>query len=666
MFKVLTIVGILSFVVIACAVSEPGRNAPITITAEGKPGIIIKTGAPVYDEVYSLVGGAGYRTVTVEQWEEVNDLLKKWSDDQPPPSEVTIDISTGLDPNSANENGTTLLHDAANERRIADARILIEAGARVNARNNTGDTPLHNAAANGSYNGAPDIVRLLIESKADVNAVGLLGRTPLHMAVMLPGKNTQEVVRLLLDAGASEAIPDSDGKLPIDYARERMPELVSVFRNKDAAYKGVMAEKSSLDDWTLEEMTDCAGTVDKLREDAPTPEHANILLQSCKAAVFLKQIETSTAIRESLSSSERAAVMAHAETLDKINDAVERIKEDGVTDEQEANWVCAVTSQWTAQVNEADAYLDSLDRDDLQGIEIDVLRLASFTSGLDDTCAAGVSRAQSASTQVPSVISETVPTATIPPTPALDLAATVEASVHATVEARPTSTPEPTPPPDVESILRLGVTYAEAGEYDKAMAQFDKVIEYEPYRADAYMSRGHIFAVKGDLDRAITDYTAAIEKYPGNAEGYLSRAIAYWSIDDHDNAFLDFDKAIILSPLYAEAYLQRGGAYLTLVDYEKAIADFDRVIELNPEHAYVYYARGLAYAAYVQDYDRAIDDLNRSLVLEPDNADVYNSRGVLHEIKGDFDLAIADYKRALAIDPVHDEARKSLEAAERN
>ena len=87
---------------------------------------------------------------------------------------------------------------------------------------------------------------------------------------------------------------------------------------------------------------------------------------------------------------------------------------------------------------------------------------------------------------------------------------------------------------------------------------------------------------------------------------------------------------------------------------------------MNPEHAYVYYARGLAYAAYVQDYDRAIDDLNRSLVLEPDNADVYHSRGVLHEIKGDFDLAIADYKTVLAIDPAHDEALKSLEAAERN
>ena len=388
MLKVLTIVGILSFVAIACAVSEPGRNAPITITAEGKPGIIIKTGAPVYDEVYSLVGGAGYRTVTVEQWEEVNDLLKKWSDDQPSPSEVTIDISTGLDPNSANENGTTLLHDAANERRIADARILIEAGARINARNIDGSTPLHNAAFNGSANGAPDMVRLLIDSGADVDAVGLLGRTPLHAALMHPGKNTKQVVQLLLGAGASESIPDRDGRLPIDYAREKSPELADSFQDKNAKYEGVMKEKASLDDWTLEEMTDCRAAVDDLGDDAPTPEHADILSDACEAALLLTQVQTVAAIRENLSSSDRATALAHMETLAKIDDAFEQIKADGVIDQQEAEWMCSVASQWILQVNEAGTFLESSNRDDLLGIKIDVLRLEKFTSALKDTCAA--------------------------------------------------------------------------------------------------------------------------------------------------------------------------------------------------------------------------------------------------------------------------------------
>ena len=83
-----------------------------------------------------------------------------------------------------------------------------------------------------------------------------------------------------------------------------------------------MSEKSSLDDWTLEEMADCSSTVEKLRPDAPTPEHADILFEACKAAVSLKQVQTSTAVREKLAGSERREILAHADTIGKINDSV--------------------------------------------------------------------------------------------------------------------------------------------------------------------------------------------------------------------------------------------------------------------------------------------------------------------------------------------------------
>ena len=280
----------------------------------------------------------------------------------------------------------TLLHEAATSRRMDDARRLIEAGAEVDAQTIDNNTPLHNAALNGGSDGAPEMVRLLIDAGANVNAVGFQGKTPLHLAFMFPDKNTEQVVMLLLQAGASETIPDRDGKLPIDYARENAPDLVSALNEKEASYEGVMSEKNFLDDWTLEEMADCTGTNEKLRPDAPTPEHVDILYESCKAAVALKQIETSIAIRESLSSSKRREILAHVDNIGKIDDRVEELIADGVLDRQEADWICSVLPQWIDQVNQADEFIDSLSRADLAGIQIDVLRLRNFTDGAQHSC----------------------------------------------------------------------------------------------------------------------------------------------------------------------------------------------------------------------------------------------------------------------------------------
>ena len=43
----------------------------------------------------------------------------------------------------------------------------------------------------------------------------------------------------------------------------------------------------------------------------------------------------------------------------------------------------------------------------------------------------------------------------------------------------------------------------------------------------------------------------------------------------------------------------------------------------------------------------------------------YNARGLLHTKQGDFDAAIDDFNRALAISPNYAEARKNREFAQR-
>ena len=71
--------------------------------------------------------------------------------------------------------------------------------------------------------------------------------------------------------------------------------------------------------------------------------------------------------------------------------------------------------------------------------------------------------------------------------------------------------------------------------------------------------------------------------------------------------------------------------------------------------------RGLAYASKGQN-NRAIADYDRALQLNPKLAHAYNNRGVVYSIKGQYDRASADCRKALEIDPYHKEARRNLHA----
>ena len=107
------------------------------------------------------------------------------------------------------------------------------------------------------------------------------------------------------------------------------------------------------------------------------------------------------------------------------------------------------------------------------------------------------------------------------------------------------------------------------------------------------------------------------------------------------------------SPQY---YLQRGIDAHQRRNLDDAILYYSNVIRLNPADrlltATAYYNRGNVYGEQ-GNFDQAIADYDRAIELDPSLGTAYNNRGKFYSDQGNFDQAIADYDRAIELDPNH-------------
>lgn len=139
-----------------------------------------------------------------------------------------------------------------------------------------------------------------------------------------------------------------------------------------------------------------------------------------------------------------------------------------------------------------------------------------------------------------------------------------------------------------------GAAYDNAGEFNRAIAEYHQAIRVNPKFALAFYNRGLDYAKAGELDRAIEDYDEAIRLTPTNPDSFVSRGVAYDAKGWYDRAIQDYDQAIHLKPDYTLAFVNRGIAYANKDQYERAIQDNDQALQLSPNDPDALYNRGEA------------------------------------------------------------------------
>ncbi len=135
----------------------------------------------------------------------------------------------------------------------------------------------------------------------------------------------------------------------------------------------------------------------------------------------------------------------------------------------------------------------------------------------------------------------------------------------------------------------------------------------------------------------------------------FSHMLQFWrgarclKIDDFPGAILHFSKVIQLNPRNYYAYHNRGVALQGMGSYASSIDDFGLVLKLKP-NAQTFGARGVS-RKFLGDFDGAVDDQTRALALDPRLAAAHGELAFLHHIKGDLDRAIVQSTTAIDLAP---------------
>ncbi len=82
--------------------------------------------------------------------------------------------------------------------------------------------------------------------------------------------------------------------------------------------------------------------------------------------------------------------------------------------------------------------------------------------------------------------------------------------------------------------MRIGRTYREAGEWDKARVAFDKVLQLKPDDEDWQAEIGAYYLLKGDRARAEQLFTQSFQREPNNMWNALRAAGAYMGVPPQD------------------------------------------------------------------------------------------------------------------------------------
>ncbi len=203
-------------------------------------------------------------------------------------------------------------------------------------------------------------------------------------------------------------------------------------------------------------------------------------------------------------------------------------------------------------------------------------------------------------------------------------------------------------PANAEVLIDLCLAYTEKKDFENALLYGQRAVEFSRVKAGAYHALGLALEGLGENSKAESAYKEGIAKDPSNADLYLTLGNLYGKQKDFDRALAAYEEVVRLSPKNNFAYSNIAYVYETLGDAAKAMEALLRATTANPRDEVVWYDLGAGYSKR-REWANAIDCYKKSLGLSPKFYKACISLALAYEKQGDLKAASEYYVKALSL-----------------
>lgn len=197
----------------------------------------------------------------------------------------------------------------------------------------------------------------------------------------------------------------------------------------------------------------------------------------------------------------------------------------------------------------------------------------------------------------------------------------------------------------------LAVDCSHRKNYSDAIRYGAVVVSLRPDSAVTRNFFGSILLNHGSLDEALTRLRQAIALDDQYALAHSNLGNALVQNGKPEEAIAHCRKAIALEPNYSRAHTNLGFALMRMGKADDAIVAYRRAIELNANEVEAHHNLGFLLCNHKHDYPGAIAAFRMAIAIEPEDATHYSELGNVFNTKKDWDEAITAYGKALTLKP---------------